>query len=343
MYRRDSVITAPFLLEQIKNWSPEDEYLLRQMLGQAPVLGQPAVQDSANAPMKGRLVGVLRHPRHVAIPPHRHSYVEMMFVCSGTVVHQIGGQQVTLHAGDFLLMNQYTTHSVLPCGENDVSVNFIIDPHFFDETYELAAQRTVLSDLFVELVRSSMHCNHYLHFEAGMNLPLCHLAEIMLCHFFPHNDEHSRCRAQDIDTINNHLMFLVFYYLTQDLEQLNDDAPFNYEKMLIETVEQYINKTYRTATLRELAGMLNQSESGLSRQIKLAIGATFKELLQGRRFDRALVLLVQTNLSVSDIALSVGYENSSYFYRRFREIYHISPKIFRSQMREKEKPNWAEQ
>ena len=34
-------------------------------------------------------------------------------------------------------------------------------------------------------------------------------------------------------------------------------------------------------------------------------------------------------MPVTDIILSVGYENNSYFHRRFREKYHMSPKEYR--------------
>ncbi len=77
--------------------------------------------------------------------------------------------------------------------------------------------------------------------------------------------------------------------------------------------------------------MLNQSESALSRQIKRITGKTFKELLQLRRFEQAEYLLRSTALPASDIAMAVGYENTSYFYRRFRELYGMSPKEFRQE------------
>jgi AraC-like DNA-binding protein len=124
-------------------------------------------------------------------------------------------------------------------------------------------------------------------------------------------------------------MFLVFLYLSKDLSDLSCDSPVNFDQIMMSTVMNYIEHGYQTATLTELADIMNQSASALSRQIKVVSGSTFKELLQTKRFQRAVALLKETNLAVSDIALAVGYENSSYFYRRFREIYGISPKVYR--------------
>jgi AraC-like DNA-binding protein len=67
----------------------------------------------------------------------------------------------------------------------------------------------------------------------------------------------------------------------------------------------------------------------LSREIKRRTGKTYTELLQERRLRQAAWLLEHTTQRVSDIALSVGYENVSYFHRIFREHYGLSPKKYR--------------
>ena len=87
---------------------------------------------------------------------------------------------------------------------------------------------------------------------------------------------------------------------------------------------------YKDADLTALSQSLNHSLSSLSRVIRRNTGCTFKELLQKKRFLVARGLLRKTNLSINDIAAAVGYENNSYFYRRFREKYGVSPKEYRA-------------
>ena len=67
----------------------------------------------------------------------------------------------------------------------------------------------------------------------------------------------------------------------------------------------------------------------LSREIKKRTGKTYKELLQAKRMNQAVYLLSNSRLSVSDIIESVGYDNTSYFYRKFKERYGVSPKEYR--------------
>ncbi len=67
----------------------------------------------------------------------------------------------------------------------------------------------------------------------------------------------------------------------------------------------------------------------LSKMIKKSTGFNFKELLQRKRLNKAVELMCETDLPISDIIAAVGYENSSYFHRVFKEHYHMTPRAFR--------------
>lgn len=111
---------------------------------------------------------------------------------------------------------------------------------------------------------------------------------------------------------------------------LTEDSPSTYTEILRQTICDYIAREYKTASLLELSMLVHMSESSLSRQIKELFGYNFKDLLLQQRFERAKRLLEQTDLPIADIAQTVGYENTSFFYCRFRDLYGISPKSFRA-------------
>ena len=94
---------------------------------------------------------------------------------------------------------------------------------------------------------------------------------------------------------------------------------------------KYIEENYRPASLTFLASQLGLSVSALSKIIKKYTGFTFKELLQIKRLSRATYLLSETSLPVTDIIYAVGYDNTSYFHRIFREKYGMSPFEYRKQ------------
>ncbi len=133
------------------------------------------------------------------------------------------------------------------------------------------------------------------------------------------------------EVINQYSMGLVFLYLINHIDTLAENSSQNYESILIQAVLKYIRTQYKTASLNHLAEDLNQSQSVISRMIKKNTGFTFQDLLMRQRFQKAVVLLMETDLPVEEIAANVGYENMSYFYRQFKARYGMTPRQYRLQ------------
>ena len=56
-------------------------------------------------------------------------------MCQGTTTHILNGSKVILEAGDLLFLNQNAEQEILPAGEQDIAVNFIVLPEFFDTAF----------------------------------------------------------------------------------------------------------------------------------------------------------------------------------------------------------------
>ena len=78
-----------------------------------------------------------------------------------------------------------------------------------------------------------------------------------------------------------------------------------------------------------LAAKLYASESKLYRRIRALTGYSPHAYIQRLRMERAKELLITTPDPVGDIAMSCGFEDTSYFSRAFRNFYGCTP----SQMR----------
>ena len=78
-----------------------------------------------------------------------------------------------------------------------------------------------------------------------------------------------------------------------------------------------------------LAQMTHTSEAHFIRTFKTAFGETPHRYLQRRRVERAMFLLRQTDRSVTEISLDVGFFSLGTFSRTFREIVGASPTEFR--------------
>lgn len=289
-------------------------------------------ESGSSSPYAGlkNAVSVSRILRYVHWPVHRCVLLELTYVVSGSARMWVGKQSLELRQGDLFLPNQYSELSLEALGDGDILLNFIMKPRFIEDFCVETKGSGLLTEFMIDTLRKDISWNRYLHFTGIENLSIHNLIEAMAYTAFPYlNDHNIMCGSEPDPEVTEQLTSTLLRMLARNLGALETKSPTNFEEVLRQTVCHYIASNYRTASLKELALQINQSESALSRQIKAIFGFTFKELLLQKRFERSVVLLQQTNLPIGAIAEAVGYENTSFFYRRFQQYYGISPKDFR--------------
>ena len=86
-----------------------------------------------------------------------------------------------------------------------------------------------------------------------------------------------------------------------------------------------ITNEYATVSLKELSERYCYNRNYLSNIFKKEVGITFSEVLNRQRITEAHRLLVTTGLPISDIMGEVGITNKSFFYKKYEEMYKITP------------------
>ena len=245
----------------------------------------------------------------------------MMYVVQGNITHIIEGKELTLHKGDVLMLNQQVRHAIRRAEYEDIGINFIALPEFFEIPLTMLHEKNVLAEFIVGAFRQKDPVSHYLLFQLQEDPQVENLMENMIVSMLhEHVNE---------DAINQYSMGLVFLYLLNHLENLSHNSSMDYKETVVQAVLRYINSDCKNANLTKIAADTHQSMTVLSRLIKQKTGYNFQELLQHRRFETAEHLLLETDLSVEEIALDVGYENQSYFFRQFKERYGMTPRKYR--------------
>lgn len=312
------------LLGHLKKISEEEQKILDGIMQVDKDLytsGKDFIVDSRKMLKEGKLIAVRTHTRFIHFPVHKHNFIEVLYVCQGQLVNIIEEREVTVRTGELLFLNQYTHHEILPAGEEDIAINFMILPEFFDIAYTMAGSNNVLADFLVNVLRQDEERGEYLHFKVAEVLQIQNLLENIIYSLVTGKGEQSR--------INQTTMGLIFLYLLDSVQYAEMRLPNQYENMIVMTTLDYIEQKYKTATLTELCGSLHLPIHVLSKMIKKNTGFNFKELLQRKRLNKAAELICDTTLPVGDIIAAVGYENNSYFHRVFKERYHLTPKEFR--------------
>lgn len=114
-------------------------------------------------------------------------------------------------------------------------------------------------------------------------------------------------------------------YVQEEQKKLNQKA----RKPINEAV-QFINMNYaRQISQTDVADASNVSTAYLSRLFKEEMNIGFQEYLTKVRLKNAERMLAETNLSVKEIALAVGYPDEKYFSRIYKKVTGIKPSEYR--------------
>ncbi|MBL4936236.1 response regulator transcription factor [Clostridium sp. YIM B02515] len=100
---------------------------------------------------------------------------------------------------------------------------------------------------------------------------------------------------------------------------------------VIQQVIHYIKNNYQNEiSIKTLSQKFNINPSYLGQVFHKEVGEPFSDYLTRIRNEKAKDMLLNTNLKINEIAQSVGYSDTSYFYRKFKEVFGISPNAMRS-------------
>ena len=309
------------LLDKLKVITPEEEKILEGDIGIDRTLYMDSSTDIINSKKMlnaGKQIAIRPHTRFVHFPKHCHDFVEIVYMCSGSTTHMINGNKIELQEGELLFLCQGAEQEIMPADQNDIAVNFMVLPEFFDGAIQMMGEEdTPLKRFVVDSLKNDSSGNGYLHFKVSDVLPVQNLVENLIWTLI-HDTPNKR-------NINQSTMGLLFLQLINHTDRLT--AQEN-EDMIVKVL-RYVEGNYRSGSLTELCELLHYDISTLSRIIKNKTGKTYTELVQEKRLSQACFMLKNTNMDIAEIAVQTGYENLSFFYRLFKGEYGVSPSKYR--------------
>lgn len=313
------------LLEKLAEITEEEKEILHgKQLDMSNYLRDSAsVVDSRKLLKAGKLFTIRPNTRFTSFPEHSHNYVEIIYMCSGSQRHIINRTaEINLKSGELLLLNRHASHGTDITGKNDIAINFIVLPQFFNTALEMIGSDNIISRFLFSQLNGREGKLDYLLFNVADILPVQNLIENLIW-----SAVYSQPNRRNINQITMGLLFLQLLGLTDRLiTSRSEDCTENMVMQALAEIEQ----NFQTARLDRVAERYSVSSAYVSNSVKAFTGKTFKELLTEKRLSKAAAMLKGTGLSVDSIIFSVGYENTSYFYRIFKEKYGVTPKLYRS-------------
>lgn len=170
----------------------------------------------------------------------------------------------------------------------------------------------------------------YLKRTSLLDTPVFHYGQddrIRLCHekMFEANQ-----LPANRDLIMNSILYEYLFLLARKFPK-DQISPGEKQAVYVEEALRYLESRYdQEVSIQSIADRLGLDRSYLHRLFKSATGFSPQEYLLDLRIRKACDLLQRTELSVSIIALSVGYEDTLYFSRLFKKKKGCSPTRYRN-------------
>ncbi|MGG6293628.1 helix-turn-helix domain-containing protein [Leptolyngbya sp. AN02str] len=101
------------------------------------------------------------------------------------------------------------------------------------------------------------------------------------------------------------------------------------QRQLLQVLDYIDAHLQQEIKLTDLASLVGMSEFHFGRQFKQGLGTTPHQYLLQQRIERAKQLLKQSDRSISDIALTCGFNSHSHLSKQFRQLTGTTPKAYR--------------
>ncbi|WP_168122864.1 AraC family transcriptional regulator [Paenibacillus sp. HB172176] len=252
---------------------------------------------------------------------HYHKEVECLLILEG--VHEISLPSRTyfLHPGEVLLIGSNQLHR--PMEREGQPVEYIVlhvdlEPYFDSATMHYM-------NAFMERLHPLDELNRILHDNLDAR------REIGDAVLRIHQEIMEQRKGYELAVSMSMKQFLLalYRYDSEGIISSYGEKEMGVLSGVFHYIEEHLGERLDMAEISEMAGM---SYVYFSKYFKLKTGYSFTEFVNRKRMDRAKRRLAITDRNISDIAISVGFENMAHFYELFKRFNGCTPRQYREKM-----------
>ncbi len=262
---------------------------------------------------KFKITRVKRGPYYNMRQAHFHDEHEIYYLVSGERNFTINDRVVKIKKGDLVMIPAEEMHrTTYEANSNHERIAIIFEDEMLGELYESFGREAVM-----EVMNS-----YFIHIPEGRRSYVEELMNRMIG------------EAEGIDELSEHLIRVymkeLMLFLMRCYKSGGQGEEIDVVDELIQNAAKYIfENSEKNIGLNEIAEMFGMSSSYFSKKFKSVTGFGFKEYLIGVRVKNASELLLTTNKSITEIAITCGFNDSNYFGDAFRRIKGLSPNKYR--------------
>ncbi|MBZ9686340.1 helix-turn-helix domain-containing protein [Clostridium estertheticum] len=247
-------------------------------------------------------------------PIHWHNSIEIIFVLEGSVNVLIESGNYEVYEREIEIVNCDEAHRIYSKEKNKVLI-FHLDPTFFEKYYD------DMKNIYFYTNSSEEGAQKEEKYDILRNY-----LSILACEVIQ--------KSENFDDQIEAVLVKLLFHLINNFHYLNYHEKDSKENVIqfqrYHRIRKYIYNNYMNKiSLQDIASLEYLSPYYLSHQIKDMAGTNFSELVNIVRVDESIKLLLDTDKTISDISLDVGFSHARYYNRSFKDHYKCTPLQFR--------------
>jgi len=246
-------------------------------------------------------------------PVHTHDFIEIVYVLDGGAEQEINGTRFTVGRGDLFFINKDSTHAFVPKG-HFAYYNICFAPW---EIYASPSSENAFSTLQLT-VFETMRCGN----ESGC-VKFLGSERDEIEHIF--SSIHTEYK-NDADFSRAVLESYMSILLVKILRKTISSSGVEDWKGIAEYIDGNLGNDL---SLSALSQRYFYNSSYFSRAFKEKFGVSLTEYIGKRRIEHAIRLLRETDMTVDEISVKVGFSSRAAFYRVFARSTGKSPSEYR--------------
>jgi AraC-like DNA-binding protein/mannose-6-phosphate isomerase-like protein (cupin superfamily) len=266
----------------------------------------------------------ISHPHDLTEIAHQHDFCELVIVTQGQAMHHLEGHDFAVAAGDVFLLQGQHRHYFYDRQNLDL-INVMYDPNKLSLPEGELRKLPGYCALF--MLEPTFRQKH--KFASRL-----HLQRVGLGHVERLTEEmKTECTTQPAgwEVLVRAKLLELMVYLSR--AYLQSDSTEAHALLRVGHVIGALENNYtKDWSLDDLVAMSHMSRSNLMQIFRKATGQPPIEYLLRLRLQKATELLRNPTLAMTDIAFEVGFNDSNYFTRQFKQVYQMTPRQFKKSL-----------
>lgn len=251
--------------------------------------------------------------------PHRHSFYQVMFVEEGSGTHKIDFKEYNIDSPIIYFISSGQVHDLV--FDRQITKGYLIN---FD------------LEFFSSFLSPSYCIDKLPFFGITSNISQYEIEKKKLKRikeiFEKIHQEYRLQNKKSLELIRIYLLEL-FYCILNDSEDIEENTNITNQKNLISRFEKLVEEKYNEEHYPKFyADKLAITPNYLNFICKTFSGKKAGEIIRNRIILESKRLLVNSELSISQIAFQLGFIDNSYFTKFFKTYAKISPSDFRQNL-----------